>query len=173
MGADTGIEPQVTETACETIPEPVPPSLRPFGWEQMPALAALWVESWQEAMPEIDFEARRGWLCRRIGTLVEAGAQVHTSVDARGRVLGFVTVEPASGYVDQLVVHPDHWGRGIARALLDAAAGLSPDALSLDVNEENHRAIRFYQAAGFKVVARGTNPTSGRPTLRMERRASA
>ena len=144
--------------------------LRAFGWEQMPALAALWIESWQEAMPEIDFEARRGWLCSRIGALVEAGARVQTAVDGQGRMLGFVTVDPTTGYVDQLAVHPDHWGRGIARALLDAAVALSPASLSLDVNEENERAVRFYQAAGFVVTSRGTNPTSGRPTLRMERR---
>ncbi|GLK82192.1 GNAT family N-acetyltransferase [Ancylobacter defluvii] len=149
---------------------PGAPLLRSFGWEQMPAIANLWVESWQEAMPEIDFEARRGWLCHRIGQLVEGGVRVETAVDAAGRVLGFVTIDPSSGYVDQLVVHPDHWGRGIARTLIDAAAAVSPASLTLDVNEENDRAVRFYTAAGFTVTARGTNPTSGRPTLRMQRR---
>lgn len=148
---------------------PGAPLLRSFGWEQMPAIANLWVESWQEAMPEIDFEARRGWLCHRIGQLVESGVRVETAVDAAGRVLGFVTVDPSSGYVDQLVVHPDHWGRGIARTLIDAAAAVSPAGLTLDVNEENDRAVRFYAAAGFVVTAHGTNPTSGRPTLRMQR----
>ncbi|MBS7545210.1 GNAT family N-acetyltransferase [Ancylobacter oerskovii] len=154
-------------------PTPGAPALRAFGWEQMPALADLWVESWQEAMPEIDFEARRGWLCQRVGRLVEAGARVETAVDGQGRALGFVTVEPATGYVDQLVVHPDHWGRGIARALIEAAAAISPAGLTLDVNEENERAVRFYATLGFVTIARGTNPTSGRPTLRMERRATS
>ncbi|GAB4067154.1 GNAT family N-acetyltransferase [Ancylobacter sonchi] len=146
------------------------PVLRGFGWDQMPAIADLWVESWQEAMPEIDFEARRGWLCRRIGVLIDAGTRVETAVDDAGRALGFVTVDPSTGYVDQLAVHPDHWGRGIARALIEAAAAVSPASLTLDVNEENDRAVRFYATLGFVVTARGTNPTSGRPTLRMERR---
>lgn len=147
-----------------------PTLLRAFGWDQMPAISDLWVESWQEAMPEIDFEARRGWLCHRIGTLVESGARVETAVDSGGRLLGFVTVDPRTGYVDQLVVHPDHWGRGIARRLVELAASHAAQGLSLDVNEENERAVRFYEAAGFTVVSHGTNPTSGRPTLHMERK---
>lgn len=156
-------------------------AFRGFSWDHMPVLSALWVESWQEAMPEIDFEARRGWICHRIGTLIDDGAAIEiatappdgTTAGAGGEVLGFVTVDPRTGYVDQLVVHPDHWGEGIALALVDAARRHSPQRLSLDVNEENVRAVRFYEKTGFAVVSHGVNPISGRPTQRMEWQAPA
>lgn len=153
---------------------PLPAVLTGFDWSRMPAMTDLWVESWQEALPEIDFEARRGWLCHRIGTLIEEGAVIELALSAGeggapGRLLGFVSVHPRTGYVDQLVVHPDHWGEGVASRLIEAAALRSPAHLSLDVNEQNERAVRFYEKAGFTVVGHGMNPTSGRPTLRMER----
>ena len=149
--------------------------LRLFAWNHMPAVTALWVESWQEAMPDIDFEARRGWLCHRVEWLLEEGSVIEIAVSGGsdqnpgGRVLGFVSVDPGTGYVDQLVVHPNHWGEGVARALVEAAAARSPKRLSLDVNDDNSRAVRFYEKAGFTTVGHGMNPISGRPTMRMER----
>jgi putative acetyltransferase len=148
-------------------------AFRGFSWDHMPALSALWVESWQEAMPEIDFEARRGWICHRIGTLLGEGAVIEIATtepvnNGSGDILGFVTVHPRTGYIDQLVVDPDHWGEGIAIALIEAARRYAPLHLSLDVNEENGRAVRFYQKAGFTVTSHGVNPVSGRPTLRMD-----
>lgn len=145
-----------------------------FDWSRMPEMTQLWVEAWQETLPEIDFEARRGWLCHRIGTLIEDGAtidlaQAEGEGSAAGALLGFVSVDPRTGYVDQLVVHPDHWGTGVAGRLVAAAAARSPRHLVLDVNEQNERAVRFYEKAGFAVTGHGVNPTSGRPTLRMER----
>ncbi|WP_371347591.1 GNAT family N-acetyltransferase [Ancylobacter sp. IITR112] len=154
--------------------EPHAPLLIGFDWRHMPEMTHLWVEAWQEALPEIDFEARRGWLCHRIGTLIEEGAvidlaQAEGPGGGPGTLLGFVSVNPRTGYVDQLVVHPDHWGTGVAGALIRAAAARSPRRLVLDVNEQNERAVRFYEKAGFVVTGHGVNPTSGRPTLRMER----
>lgn len=153
-----------------------PVELRSFAWNHMPAITALWVESWQETMPDIDFEARRGWLCHRIEWLLEEGSVLQIAVsagraeDAATQVLGFVSVDPRTGYVDQLVVHPNHWGEGIAQMLVEAAATRSPARLSLDVNEDNSRAVRFYEKIGFTITGYGMNSISGRPTMRMERR---
>lgn len=157
--------------------DPLPAVLARFDWSRMPAMTDLWVEAWQETIPEIDFEARRGWLCHRIGTLIDEGAVIEVALGAAtpeggdGPLLGFVSVHPATGYVDQLVVHPNHWGEGVANRLVAAAIAHSPACLTLDVNEQNERAVRFYEKAGFTVIGHGMNPTSGRPTLRMERRA--
>ena len=149
-----------------------PAEIASFAWGWMPAMTDLWVEAWQEAMPEIDFDARRGWLCHRIDTLLDEGAVVELAVlPTEGqRLVGFVSINPRTGYVDQLVVHPDYWGMGIARFLVEAASARARQPLSLDVNEENGRAVRFYEKAGFEVVGRGINSTSGRPTLRMARK---
>ena len=65
-----------------------------------------------------------------------------------GALIGFVTID-ASGYLDQLVVAPDHWGSELANALVDEAKRLSPDRITLLVNTDNSRAIRFYERNGF------------------------
>ena len=73
----------------------------------------------------------------------------------------------ASGYLDQLVVSPDRWGSKLATALVDEAKRLSPDGVTLLVNKDNARAIRFYERNGFVHAGDDVNPTSGRPVLKM------
>jgi ribosomal protein S18 acetylase RimI-like enzyme len=76
------------------------------------------------------------------------------AVDETGRPIGFVAVHPAEGEMYLLFVHPDHAGRGIGRALLDAAhevlrsAGCSEAFLY--THEQNERAIAVYEAAGYR-----------------------
>ena len=79
---------------------------------------------------------------------------------------GFVTID-AEGYLDQLVVTPAHWGSKLATALVDEAKRLSPRGVTLLVNKDNARAIRFYERNGFVHSGEDVNPTSGRPVLRM------
>ena len=83
-----------------------------------------------------------------------------------GALVGFVTVD-ASGYLDQLVVSPAHWGSKLADALVDEAKRISPDRITLLVNKDNARAIRFYKRNGFVHAGEDVNPTSGRPVLKM------
>jgi putative acetyltransferase len=45
---------------------------------------------------------------------------------------------------------------------------LSPDRITLLVNTDNARAIRFYERNGFVHAGGDVNPTSGRPVVRME-----
>lgn len=51
-----------------------------------------------------------------------------------------------------LYVHPDHWGSGVAGALLDAALAALPDCpeVKLWVLDENRRARRFYEKRGWR-----------------------
>lgn len=146
-----------------------PVELRPFTEAHLPELTDLWVESWREAMPEIDFEARRAWFVDHFAALIEAGAMVELALATEdGALAGFVTIDPANGYVDQLAVHPGQWGHGVAEALIYYAAAQAGRPITLEVNEENLRAVRFYGKIGFNVTGRGANPLSGRPTLQME-----
>jgi ribosomal protein S18 acetylase RimI-like enzyme len=70
------------------------------------------------------------------------------------RVIGFVAVHPAEGEMYLLFVHPDHAGRGVARALLDAAHEVLRSAgcreVFLYTHEQNARAIAVYEAAGYR-----------------------
>ncbi len=139
-----------------------PITLRPGTEADMPAILDLWVAAWTAAMPEIDFEARRAWLQERQTTLVAEGAVVALAEQA-GALAGYVLVNPTTAYLDQIAVRPGQWGTGIARALLDEARRLSPTRLGLHVNQQNQRAIRFYEREGFRHSGEGINPRSGLP----------
>jgi putative acetyltransferase len=140
--------------------------LRAYRAEDEDAAIALWQQTWQRAYPSIDFAARvPWWRARWRGELVPNAAIV--VAEQEGALTGFVTID-ATGYLDQLVVAPDHWGSELANALVDEAKRRSPDRITLLVNQDNVRAIRFYERNGFVHAGEDVNPTSGRPVLRME-----
>ena len=87
--------------------------------------------------------------------------------EQEGALVGFVTID-RDGYLDQLVVAPELWGSGAARLLVDEAKRISPSRVTLLVNVDNDRAIRFYERNGFVHAGNDVNPTSGRPVLKME-----
>ena len=140
--------------------------LRPYRSEDEDALIALWQSTWQQAYPSIDFAARVNWWRERWrGELVPKAAIIVAEQD--GAPVGFVTID-ASGYLDQLVVAPDRWGSELATTLVNEAKRRSPDRITLLVNEDNARAIRFYERNGFVHAGEDVNPTSGRPVKKME-----
>jgi putative acetyltransferase len=140
-------------------------SLRPYRASDEAAAIELWRATWQEAYPKIDFSARVAWWRERWQNELVPGAAIIVAEQA-GALSGFVTID-ASGYLDQLVVGPEHWGSPLATALLDEAKRRSPQGITLLVNEDNARAIRFYQRNGFVSAGDDVNPTSGRPVLKM------
>jgi putative acetyltransferase len=130
------------------------------------AAVALWQRTWQHAYPSIDFAARVDWWRQRWRNELVANATVIVA-QAAGELIGFVTID-SNNYLDQLVVSPDHWGSKVARLLVDEAKRRSPERITLLVNEDNTRAIRFYERNGFVHAGDDVNPTSGRPVRRME-----
>ncbi|WP_026607672.1 GNAT family N-acetyltransferase [Methylocapsa acidiphila] len=141
--------------------------------DDLDRLADLWVASWREAMPDIDFSARRSWFCDHLRALEAAGAATVCAVDGSDRPIGFVTIDPATAYLDQIAVAPRAKGSGAAALLLSEARRLSPTSLILEVNQDNARALRFYEREGFEKIAEGVNPRSGLKTwrLRWQKRA--
>ena len=143
--------------------------LRPYRPEDEAASIDLWHRTWQQAYPQIDFAARLDWWRERWRKdLVPKASIVVAELD--GALTGFVTID-GDGYLDQLVVGPDHWGSDTARLLVDEAKRLSPSGITLLVNKDNSRAIRFYERNGFAPAGDDVNPTSGRPVLKMTWRA--
>jgi putative acetyltransferase len=140
--------------------------LRPYRDDDEDAAIVLWLETWQKAYPDIDFAARLAWWRKRWRTELVPNANIMVAEQA-GALAGFVTID-RKGYLDQLVVGAAHWGSELGNALLDAAKRLSPDHISLLVNTDNARAIRFYERNGFVQAGGDVNPTSGRPVLRMQ-----
>jgi putative acetyltransferase len=140
--------------------------LRRYRTDDEDAAIALWRETWQQAYPSIDFAARVAWWRERWRSELVPQAAIVVAEQA-GALTGFVTIDP-SGYLDQLVVGADHWGSGLGNTLVSEAKRLSPDGITLKVNADNARAIRFYQRNGFVHAGEDVNPTSKRPVMRME-----
>ena len=139
--------------------------LRPYRPEDEDAAIALWLKTWQQAYPSIDFSARLPWWRERWRIEMVPNAAIIVAEEA-GELVGFVTID-ATGYLDQLVVAPDRWGSALAAMLVNEAKRLSPDRIMLLVNTDNTRAIRFYERHGFVHAGEDVNPTSGRPVLKM------
>jgi ribosomal protein S18 acetylase RimI-like enzyme len=138
------------------------------------AIAGVHVASWQAAyvgmIPEdylasLSVEERAGAWREILG---HDATEVWIARERRDRglgdeILGFVCFgpcrepEPAAervGEIGSIYVSPGHWGRGIGRALwLRARERLTATGFAtvmLWVLADNVRAIRFYQAAGFR-----------------------
>jgi len=140
--------------------------LRPYAAADEDAAIELWRRSWQTAYPQIDFAARVDWWRERWrAELVPQASIVVAEID--GALKGFVTVDPNTGYLDQIVVAPEFWGSKVAALLLDESKRISPARLDLLVNKDNARAIRFYEKHGFALAGDDVNPISGRPVYRM------
>jgi putative acetyltransferase len=140
--------------------------VRPMRAEDMAETLDMWVAAWQVAYPDINFATRRGWTADRIAELERTGScSVIASRD--GRIVGALVVNPDTGYLDQLVVATECQGLGVATILLAEARRIAPAGLDLHVNQDNGRAIRFYEKHEFKTVGEDVNPRSGAPVFHM------
>ena len=132
--------------------------------DQEPSIA-LWLETWKLAYPSINFDARVDWWRKRWRDELVPNAQVIVG-ESHGAMAGFVTID-GNGYLDQLVVSPAHQGSLLATALVDETKRLSPGGVTLKVNADNFRAIRFYERVGFVDAGEDFNPGSTRPVRKM------
>ncbi|HEY7298018.1 MAG TPA: GNAT family N-acetyltransferase [Xanthobacteraceae bacterium] len=135
-------------------------SLRPYTAADEEAAIELWRRTWQFHYPQIDFTTRLPWWRSRWRSELVATAAI-TVAESGGNLLGFVTVDPKTRYLDQIAVAPEAWGSDVAGALITEAKRLSPSGLDLTVNADNVRAIRFYEKHGFAVTGEDVNPLSG------------
>jgi len=144
-----------------------PLRLRPYAPADEDVLIELWRRSWQHAYPDIDFAARLAWWRERWREEIAPSARI-TVAERAGAIVGFVTIDPGSGYLDQIVVAPEAWGSGVAEALLGEVKLVCPQRIELHVNQDNARAVRFYEKHGFEITGESKNPRSGRPVFAMK-----
>ncbi len=131
------------------------------------AIAALHLRTWQIAyrglVPDdvLDAFDVGEWITHRRERLPDPSIHVFVA-EADGEVGGFVAVGPSrdgdmtgEGELYALYVDPKRWGRGLGRALIDAAEGRMRDLgfheAGLWVLEANARARRFYELAGWSL----------------------
>jgi putative acetyltransferase len=141
-------------------------TLRPYSAADEDAAVEVWRRTWQKHYAHIDFNARIAWWRERWRNELVPTARI-VLADIDGALAGFVTVDPKTTYLDQIVVAPEHWGSDVALTLLDEAKRLSPAGLYLLVNKDNFRAIRFYEKHGFVYAGEDKNPVSGLAVSRM------
>ena len=147
-------------------------TLRPYTAADEDAAIELWRRTWAHHYPHIDFNKRVEWWRERWRQELVPVAQV-VLAERDKALIGFVTVDPKTMYLDQIVVAPEAWGSGAALALLDEAKRISARGLDLLVNKDNFRAIRFYEKHGFSYAGEDKNPISGIPVNRMSWRPQA
>jgi len=151
------------------MPEPTF-TLRRYAGTDEAAAIELWRRTWQVAYPDIDFSARLDWWRTRWRDEL-VPTTIITVAERNGEMLGFVTVDPMTGYLDQIVVTPEAWGSALAAALVGEAKRIAPRGVDLLVNQTNARAIRFYEKQGFVITGAEKNPHSGAPLHKMSWRS--
>jgi len=143
------------------------PLLRAYREEDLEPVLVLWRRAWDATFAEIDFAARIPWFRAR-WTNELASTNTIRIADRGEEIIGFVAIDCSSGYLDQLVVAPEFWGKGVADLLIADAKQIAPAGIVLHVNTENTRAIRFYERVGFVRAGEEIerNPFSNLPVWR-------
>lgn len=104
----------------------------------------------------------RGWPVEDFTNYINdpKNTPIYVACDKSRRIAGFMILRLAGDSADLLTITVDHWkrGKGLGAALLQAGVAdlrMSPVThIMLEVEEENHAAIRLYRTGGFKDVAR-------------------
>ncbi len=80
--------------------------------------------------------------------------------EENGTLMGFMGIENQK--IEMLFVCPAFFGKGIGKALLLSAVE-QYDAIFVDINEQNSKALEFYKRNGFSVISRSKTDRAGNP----------
>lgn len=129
--------------------------------DERPWLLRLWersVRATHTFLAESDIDDLRPQVAEVLASDAVAWWVLASPGDMPIGFLGFV----APG-IEALFIDPDHFRRGAGRRLVAHAQALARRTLTVDVNEQNPGAVRFYEALGFRVIGRSPTDSSGRP----------
>lgn len=114
------------------------------------------------------YEEEKDWPIERVREWLEVrpDAGVFGAFDETGRLVGTLGLARQKrpkfahvGFLWGMYVHPDAMGRGVGRALVDAALALARSQpglrhVTLQVSADNRAAIALYQSFGFVEIGR-------------------
>jgi GNAT superfamily N-acetyltransferase len=149
-----------------------PVVLRPAQPGDAEAVAAVWLRSFDAALPTVrrahsDDEVR--WWVREV---LLPGHDVWVA-EADGVVVGLLAL--SEGWIDQLYLDPAWRGQGIGDRLVALARRRQPRGLQLWTFQVNESARRFYERHGFVAAEEtdGTGNEEREPDVRYVWRGSA
>ena len=166
----TEVNPTPDRAAEGGAVEAQPADLRPFGREDVPAVAVIENEVFSDPWPESFF----------LGELSHPG--VYAMIAERGgRLAGYILawLAAGTGHIGNLAVAAGERRRGVAGRLLtdllERSATLGIRSLQLEVRVSNFAAQALYRAYGFRLVGlrRAYYRDTGEDALIMEWRAQA
>jgi ribosomal-protein-alanine N-acetyltransferase len=112
-------------------------------------LARIHGQSFYRGWPTADFQS----------FLEDRNTPAYIACDAKRRIAGFALIRTVADEAELLTiaVEPRWRGKGVGRALMDAAFAdlmMSPARrMFLEVDEQNHAAIRLYEKLGFSTIS--------------------
>jgi putative acetyltransferase len=145
-------------------------TIRPPLPEELELLVDIWLKSvcaTHHFLTEDDIEQL---LPPTRGYLTSDESELWVLSDA-GTIVGFMGLDGTK--LDALFLTPEIRRRGGGRQLVEWAETLKGE-LTVDVNEQNPEALRFYEACGFVLTGRSETDGDGRPfpLLHLHRRRS-
>jgi len=139
-------------------------SIKPYSEKYQEQILTIWEKSvlaTQDFLTSTDFKEIK----ELVGNINFNDFQVFC-LTKENLVLGFIGV--ADKKVEMLFLSPEYFGQGYGHKLLTFAIE-KLSATKLDVNEQNTKALKFYQKFGFETYERTEKDEQGRdyPLLRM------
>jgi len=141
--------------------------------EDQPVLVALWersVRATHRFLTNDDILGLKPFVAQELAMPTVGWWVIVSAVDVPLGFLGF-----AHDAIEALFIDPDHTGAGAGKLLVAYAQSLADGrSLTVEVNEQNEAATRFYVSQGFAVFDRTPTDSAGRPfpLLRMRRPAA-
>ncbi|MCY3036330.1 MULTISPECIES: GNAT family N-acetyltransferase [Aerococcus] len=127
--------------------------------DYIPELLAIWEASVRASHDFLSEAAVKAIKAEVPGALMAVDDLVVVKAHT-GQIAGFMGM--AGENLEMLFLHPSYWGQGLGRALLEE--GMTSYGISqLTVNEQNPKAVGFYQEMGFVPYNRTALDTEGRP----------
>lgn len=87
-----------------------------------------------------------------LNNILNKNNKIYIGID-NNKVVGMIAFN--ENVIYQLYIDIDYQGKGLGRRFLELAKANSKGSLTLFTFEVNHRAQRFYEKNGFKIIGRG------------------
>jgi ribosomal protein S18 acetylase RimI-like enzyme len=137
--------------------------LRPMEPSDFQAVLALWRRTSETAFPQIQSPQSGDWWQARLREVIAKNAV--WVADLGAALAGFMAIDEAAGYIDQLFIDVSAQRTGIGSAFIDLAKSLSPNGLRLHTLVENAAGRAFYEKLGFRAGGLETEAFGGRPNV--------